>query len=91
MYTVKLTRLYKKSLKRIKFSGDKSALTEIEEVVDVLSTGKKLSLAYKDHYLGGDYKGYRECHIRPDLLLVYQISDNDLILVNVGSHSHIFE
>lgn len=44
---------------------------------------------YKDHNLTGDYKGFRECHIAPDWLLVYQVNNNELVLIlsRTGSHS----
>lgn len=47
---------------------------------------------YKDHLLSGNYKGCRECHIRPDLLLIYRIHEEvlELALVEVGSHSDLF-
>ena len=47
---------------------------------------------YKDHNLSGNYKGYRECHIEPDWLLIYKI-ENDIItltLVHIGTHSDLF-
>jgi len=46
---------------------------------------------YKDHQLKGGLKDFRECHIKPDLLLMYIIIDNVLELVNIGSHSEIFK
>nr|WP_269799894.1 type II toxin-antitoxin system YafQ family toxin [Helicobacter pylori] len=45
---------------------------------------------FKDHSLVGEYKGCRECHIKPDVLLVYRIQNNVLTLVRLGSHSELF-
>lgn len=45
---------------------------------------------YLDHPLSGKWKGYRDCHIRPDLLLIYQKSSSVLLLVRLGSHSELF-
>ena len=46
---------------------------------------------YRDHQLTGDWVGYRECHIKPDLLLIYkQADDNTLRLARLGSHSELF-
>jgi mRNA interferase YafQ len=44
---------------------------------------------YKDHALTGNWLDYRDCHLKPDLVLIYQITDNDLILVRLGSHSEL--
>ena len=46
---------------------------------------------YKDHQLIGKMKDFRECHIKPDLLLIYMIEDNTLKLVDIGSHSELFD
>ena len=54
---------------------------------------KKLESKYKDHSLIGDYKGFRELHIKPDLLLIYKKDENELVLalIRVGSHSKLFK
>ena len=55
--------------------------------------GEDLSEAMRDHSLGGTYRGHRECHIEPDLLLVYRIDEDGLVLVatRTGSHSELLE
>lgn len=65
----------------------------LEEVVDTLAQGGTLSLKYRDHPLTGDYGGFRECHITPDWLLIYQISEAELILLlsRTGTHSDLLE
>ena len=52
---------------------------------------KPLAPRYRDHALKGDYKGFRECHIQPDWLLIYRVNGDRLILVlyRTGSHSDI--
>ena len=78
-------RDYKRELK----SGlDKQALLN---VVDRLQAQESLEKKYRDHALKGDYMGFRECHIKPDLLLIYQIKENNLYLVRLGSHSKLFK
>lgn len=64
----------------------------LEEVVNKLAKGESLEQKYKDHELSGELKGFRECHIAPDWLLVYQIIDSDLVLYlfRTGTHSDIF-
>lgn len=48
---------------------------------------------YRNHLLIGNYKGCFECHIKPDLLLIYKIENdiNELQLVRIGSHSELFK
>jgi mRNA interferase YafQ len=91
MYEIRATRAYRKSYKRIsKFKGfDKSLL---EKVIDCLARGEKLDEKYRDHKLSGNLKGFRECHVTSDLLLVYQKRDKILVLLlaDIGSHSSLF-
>ena len=64
----------------------------LDKVIDDLRRGNILDEKYKDHPLSGTYAGLRECHIKPDWLLVYLISNDTLTLtlVNTGTHSDIF-
>lgn len=64
----------------------------LEAVVEQLAAGKPLAEKYKDHLLTGSYGGFRECHITPDWLLVYQIRDTELVLFlsRTGTHSDLF-
>ena len=91
MYQVKFTTTYKKSYKLMKKRG--LDLSLLDEVVDLLRQGKQLDEKYRDHSLSGNFVGFRECHIKPDWLLVYLI-ENDVLtltLVDTGSHSDIFK
>lgn len=92
MYKIRLTKSFRKSLKRISKSGQNTALA-IEKVVEQLACGNKLDRKHKDHLLAGEYAGYRECHIKPDLLLIYVIEQKNmnLFLVDIGSHSELFQ
>lgn len=62
------------------------------EVLQYLVEEKPLPSKYKEHDLRGNYKGYKECHILPDWLLVYKIDKNILILIlsRTGAHSDLF-
>ena len=61
------------------------------EVLYKLLNDEALPDKYRDHSLTGDWLGYRECHIKPDLLLIYKQSDeNTLRLARLGSHSELF-
>ena len=89
-YDIVLTSMFKKDLKLIKKRGYNLAL--LENVVNTLANGEPLDLKYKDHPLVGNFKGCRECHITPDWLLIYEVSDNELILylTRTGTHSDLF-
>lgn len=61
------------------------------EVLYKLITDEPLNEKYRDHNLAGNWQSYRECHIRPDLLLIYKkTDDNTLRLARLGSHSELF-
>ena len=64
----------------------------LDDVVNMLAMQKPLEEKYKDHELTGDFKGFRECHITPDWLLIYQINDSELVLYlsRTGTHSDLF-
>ena len=90
MYQVKFTTTYKKSYKLMKKRGLNMSL--IDETVDYLRQGIPLEEKYRDHALTGNFEGFRECHIKPDWLLIYLI-ENDILtltLVDTGSHADIF-
>ena len=84
------TTQFKKDLKRIRKRG--LDLNSLKFVLDTLQKQEALPLKYRDHALVGDYRGFRECHIEPDWLLIYTISNEKLILTaaRTGSHSDLF-
>ena len=87
-YTLFRTNSFKKAFKKLHLSQQELVL----EIVMKLAHGESLEEKYKDHLLSGNFKGCRECHVKPDLLLVYRINENilELALVEVGSHSQLF-
>lgn len=89
-YGIVLTSMFKKDLKTAKKRGYDLSL--LNSVVDILAAGKSLPEKYKNHSLVGNYKGCCECHITPDWLLIYEISNNELILylTRTGTHSDLF-
>lgn len=88
-YKLYLTNSFKRDYKKIVKRGYDVSL--LEKVVDTLLTGEALPEKNKDHALSGNWKGYRECHILPDWLLVYEIVEDRLILslTATGSHSDL--
>ena len=90
MLTIKYHTLFKKDFKRIKKRG--YDISRLEKIVELLANEVPLPEQFKDHNLSGNYHGFRECHIAPDWLLIYQVNNNELVLVlsRTGSHSDLF-
>lgn len=65
-------------------------LKTIFDIISLLQNQKTLAVKYKDHDLTNNWKNHRECHIKPDCLLIYKIIANELHLVRLGSHSEVF-
>lgn len=90
-YRVILSRRYKIALKR--FSRHKDFNQQIlEGIVNVLARGEKLDAKYQDHQLSGELQNYRECHVKNNILLQYQIHEGILVLllVDLGTHDDLF-
>ena len=68
-------------------------MKDLTDVIDMLQEGKILPLKYRDHLLTGNYKGFRECHINPDWLLIYKKKEaiKGVSLYRTGSHSDLFK
>jgi len=94
MYGVVRTRQFERAVRKLRKSGAlKPALEKkLDETIVLLAGRKPLPPSYRDHQLTGDVRRYRECHIKGDLLLVYEVLDEVLILVliDIGSHSELF-
>ena len=89
MRTIDRSSAFKRDYKREKKTDP--LLDEAFLAVIVLLAGDdELPARLRDHPLGGDWKGYRDCHIRPDLVLVYAKDESKLTLVRLGSHSELF-
>lgn len=60
--------------------------------IELLASDSDLPASMRDHSLTGDYKGYRDCHLKPDLVLIYgKGTPGVLKLVRIGSHSELFD
>ena len=91
MFEVVLSNRFKKDLKLAVKRG--MNLEELNSIVDQLAAGQALPEKNHDHALTGDYIGFRECHIRPDWLLVYRVDGEELILFlfRTGTHTDLFD
>ena len=88
-YAIDYSSRFKKSLKKL----SKDDVEKTFAVIFQLSEGKALAQKHEDHKLTGDYAGFRECHVKPDLLLIYKIEKKKLVLYcfDVGAHSTLFK
>lgn len=89
-YDIIFTTHFKKDFKLAVKRG--LNLKALASVIVTLASGESLPERNKDHELTGDRKGYRECHILPDWLLIYKIENNTLVLTlaRTGTHSDLF-
>ena len=94
MRKIEWTRQFKRDYKKLRSSpryrGDLETL--LPAVLDTLTVDQQLDAKFKDHALAGEMSGFRESHLRPDLLLVYAKAEDPprLILMRLGSHSELF-
>lgn len=82
---------FKKDYKRVQ--SNKAIVFKLRQVVAYLAADKPLDPSCRDHELGNNWSGFRDCHIRPDLVLIYQKTDAEiriLRLERLGSHAELF-
>lgn len=84
-YTTKFRRDLKRELKK---APKLQAL--LKPVFSDLCEGKALPEKLKDHPLSGEWKDHRDCHVKPDLVLIYKTDEEAVTLVRLGSHSELF-
>jgi len=91
MRRIEWTTAFKRDFKREK-GGQRGKLEQLlAAAVELLAADEPLPTAYRDHPLTGNWKGCRDCHLKPDLLLLYRKPDPEVLqLVRLGSHSELF-
>jgi mRNA interferase YafQ len=83
------TSQFKKDYKRDRKQG--RPLKELKRIANQLASGEKLNARHKDHSLKGfGKKAHRECHIKPDWLLIYRIDEDAIMFIRTGTHSDLF-
>jgi len=83
------TRLFKKDFaKRIEGTRMEA---EFEELLGLLLSGAPLPSAYCDHPLVGKWKGYRDCHLRGDMVVIYRVEGDMIYFTRINSHSELFD
>jgi len=92
MRTIDRSSAFKRDYKREAKGRHRATLDDdLKPALIALATDQPLDASYRDHDLSGDWAGYRECHIKLDLLLIYRKSDSDTLrLARRGSHSELF-
>jgi mRNA interferase YafQ len=81
---------FKKDFKRIQKRG--YSMKKLLDILQLLMADSKLPQKNKPHMLSGEWKGYSECHIEPDWLLIYDLDDPEVVTLHrTGTHSDLFE
>jgi mRNA interferase YafQ len=91
MRTIELTSRFKRDLKRESRGQHRNLFPdEFDKLVQLLCADATLPVSYRDHALTGEWTDHRDCHVKPDLVLIYRKSGNDVLqLVRLGSHSEL--
>ena len=86
VWTTRFKRDYKRAMKR------GLDMSRLDEVIRTLAAGRELAVVHRDHALGGEWRGHRECHVQPDWLLIYYVDDERLVLTHTrtGTHADLF-
>src|SRR3546814_10972577 len=89
MGTIERTSALGRDVKREAKGPRRNVLeTDLRRIIEALATDAPLEARHRDHALTGNWKDYRDCHVKPDLVLIYRLIDDDrLILARLGSHS----
>ena len=82
------TKQFKKDVKRMRKRG--KDLEKVKAVIDLLVDEEPLPPKNRDHKLGGNWIGRRDCHIEPDWILIYKLTEDELLLERTGTHSDLF-
>jgi mRNA interferase YafQ len=86
--TVRQSSRFRRDIRRLQRQG--VDLVQLEVVINSLAAEEVLDERYRDHALVGNWRGFRECHIQPDWLLLYRIEGRELQLARTGSHAELF-
>ncbi len=88
-FQIRRTSAFKKDLKRLMKQG--RDLSKLAAVVDAIADGKQLEERHRDHELVGNRRGFRDCHIEPDWVLIYKLDKNVLVLTltRTGTHAEL--
>ena len=89
MKQVRYLRSFRKDFKRIERRHYR--IEKLGKIIDLLRNEEPLPISNRPHLLQGDWKGYWECYIAPDWLLIYKLTNDELVLAGTGTHADLFE
>ena len=89
MHKLEYSSQFKKDFKKI-IRLPIEDMVAVGHVIGTLQRGEELDARHVDHALMGNWLGFRDCHIKPDLVLIYRVHHNTLQLARIGSHSDLF-
>lgn len=84
------TAKFKRDLKKIQRIATEKVKQNLAEAIELLVNESALPPAFKDHGLTGNWEGFRDCHISPNLLLIYKATSTTVYLTRLASHSELF-
>ena len=92
MRTIRRSTAFKRDLRRVLASPRYRHVAELlQTILESLAADLPLAAANRDHSLSGDWIGYRDCHVKPDLVLIYRKTEDGLLYLDrLGSHSELF-
>lgn len=90
MRTIKYGAKFIRDLKRLQYSADRQTLLDVDAAIRLLANDEPLPDRLRDHPLKGEWKPSRDCHIKPDLILIYTKIPGELQLRRLASHSELF-
>ena len=90
MRLIERTTTFKRDYKRVQRGPHRNLDTALAAIVQMLAGDMPLPERNRDHALTGNWSGFRECHVKPDLLLIYEKPEGALRLIRLGSHSELF-
>lgn len=89
MKSLQRTTRFRRDLRR-EMKTDRGLEALLRPVISGLLNGKPLPEKMRDHPLGGNWTDHRDCHVKPDLVLIYKTEEDAVTLVRLGSHSELF-
>jgi mRNA interferase YafQ len=88
MLVIRESTAFRRDVRRRSRRG--ADLSRLDEIIGLLAAGKLLEPRHRDHPLAGEWRGFRDCHVQPDWVLIYRIEGNELQLARTGSHADLF-
>jgi mRNA interferase YafQ len=89
MRKIRVTATFKKDLKKAD-KNPRQNTSKLKEVISLLAEKGEVPQEYSPHPLAGNWKPFWDCHIQPDFLLIYAVTETELHLRRCGSHSDLF-